>query len=195
MRNLPYFVKTFLTLSFCKRPTNAQGSSGCFINTLQILPQNVSKYDCHPQGVVTFHNNWSHKMSHNPHTPITQNTAWVAYRTLTTPWEWQPSTETRRGRIWNVLIKNPPLPWAFVGLFTNDTTRYSVQPSRFLTLIYIGITKHICIRSSTITDTITREKRDILAMPRTLTIYDTIWYDMIYIYIYIYCNLVDSRWQ
>jgi hypothetical protein len=38
-----------------KRPTIAQGSSGFFkiINTFQILPQHVSAYGCHPQGVVS----------------------------------------------------------------------------------------------------------------------------------------------
>jgi hypothetical protein len=35
----------------------------------------------------------------------TQNTTWVAYKALTTPWGWQPYAETCRGRIWNILIK------------------------------------------------------------------------------------------
>jgi hypothetical protein len=69
-------------------------------------------------GIVTFHN-WPHRTGHNPHMPITQNTAWVAYRALTTPWGWQPYATTCWGRIWNILIKNPLLPWAFVGHFTN----------------------------------------------------------------------------
>jgi hypothetical protein len=34
--------------------------------------------------VVEFYN-WPHWTGHNPHTPIKQNTAWVAYRALTTP--------------------------------------------------------------------------------------------------------------
>jgi hypothetical protein len=59
-----------------------------------------------------------------------QNTAWIAYKALTTPWGWQPNAETCRERIWNVLIKNPLLPLAFVGLVTNHTTTSSVQPSR-----------------------------------------------------------------
>jgi hypothetical protein len=48
--------------------------------------------------------NWPHGTGHNPYTPITQNTAWVAYKALTTPWGWQPYAETCRGRIWNVVI-------------------------------------------------------------------------------------------
>jgi hypothetical protein len=72
--------------------------------------------------VDTFHNNW----------PITQNTAWVAYRALTTTWGWQPYAETWRERIWNVLTKNPLFPWAFVGPFRNKTTRCSVQTSRLV---------------------------------------------------------------
>jgi hypothetical protein len=54
---------------------------------------------------MSFHNNWPHGTGHNPHTPITQNTAWVAYRALTTPWGWLPYAETCRGKIWNALIK------------------------------------------------------------------------------------------
>jgi hypothetical protein len=47
-----------------------------------------------------------HGTGHSPHTPITQNIAWVAYQALTTPWEWQPYAKTFRSRkIWNVLIK------------------------------------------------------------------------------------------
>jgi hypothetical protein len=61
---------------------------------------------------------------HNPHTPITQNTTWVAYKALTTPWGWQSYAETCRGRIWKVLIiKHPLLPTAFVGLFTYKTSQ------------------------------------------------------------------------
>jgi hypothetical protein len=30
---------------------------------------------------------------------------WIAYKTLTTPWRWQPFAETCRRRIWNVFIK------------------------------------------------------------------------------------------
>jgi hypothetical protein len=33
-------------------------------------------------------NNWPHGMGHNPHTPVTQNTTWVTYKALTTPWGW-----------------------------------------------------------------------------------------------------------
>jgi hypothetical protein len=66
----------------------------------------------------------SHGKSHNPHTPITQNTAWLPYRALTTPLGWQPYAETCRGRIWNVLIKNPLLHWAVIGLSTNDYMNY-----------------------------------------------------------------------
>jgi hypothetical protein len=62
--------------------------------------------------------------------------SWVAYKALMIPWGWQPYAETCRGRIWNVLIKkNPLLSWAFVGLFTNNTTRSSVQPSRSLYVV------------------------------------------------------------
>jgi hypothetical protein len=44
-----------------------------------------------------------------------------SYKALRTPWRWQPYAETCRRGIWNVLIiKNPPLPWAFVGLVTNE---------------------------------------------------------------------------
>jgi hypothetical protein len=64
--------------------------------------------------------NWPHGTGHNPHTPITQKIAWVAYIALTTPWGWQPYAETCRSRIWKVLIKNLLLPRAFVGLFTNE---------------------------------------------------------------------------
>jgi hypothetical protein len=54
---------------------------------------------------------------HSPHTPITQNIAWVAYQALTTPCGWQPYAKTCQSRkIWKVLINNPLLPWAFVGL-------------------------------------------------------------------------------
>jgi hypothetical protein len=79
----------------------------------------------------TFHDNWPHGASHSPHTPITQNIAWVAYQALKTSWGWQPYAETCRGRkIWNVLIKHPLLPWVFVGFYAIDTKRCSVQPSR-----------------------------------------------------------------
>jgi hypothetical protein len=30
--------------------------------------------------------NWPHGTGHNPHKPITQNIAWIAYQALTTPW-------------------------------------------------------------------------------------------------------------
>jgi hypothetical protein len=133
------FNVTF-SVSFVRRPTNAQGNSGFFIiNTFQILSRYVSAYGCHPQG------SWvPYKLpkpcsvlwtGHNSHTSITQNTAWVAYKALATPWGWQPYAETCRGRIWNVLMKHPLLPWVFVGLFTNDTTRCSVLPSRMFTLV------------------------------------------------------------
>jgi hypothetical protein len=34
---------------------------------------------------ITFHNNRPHQTGHNLHTPITQNTTWVAYKALMTP--------------------------------------------------------------------------------------------------------------
>jgi hypothetical protein len=46
-------TKKYLNSAFVKRPTNAQGSSGLFINTFQILPRHVSAYCCHHQGVVS----------------------------------------------------------------------------------------------------------------------------------------------
>jgi hypothetical protein len=56
----------------------------------------------------------------------------VAYKALTTLRGWQKYIETRRGRIWNVLIIKNPLPHkAFDGLLTYDTARCSVQPSRY----------------------------------------------------------------
>jgi hypothetical protein len=81
--------------------------------------------------VVEFYDDWPHGTGHNPHAPITQNIAWVAYQAFTTPWWWQPYAETCRGKkIRNLLIKHPLLHWAFFYLFTNCTTRCSVQPSR-----------------------------------------------------------------
>jgi hypothetical protein len=47
---------------------------------------------------ITFHDNWPHGTGHNPHRPITQNIAWVAYQALTTHWGWQPYAETCRGK-------------------------------------------------------------------------------------------------
>jgi hypothetical protein len=68
---------------FVKRPKSAPGISG----------------------QLSWNDNWPHGTSHSPHTPITQNIAWVAYQALTTPLGWQPYAETCRGRkIWNVLI-------------------------------------------------------------------------------------------
>jgi hypothetical protein len=51
-----------------------------------------------PSSVVEIHDNWPHGTGHNPHMPITQNIAWVAYQALTTPWGWQPYVEICRGR-------------------------------------------------------------------------------------------------
>jgi hypothetical protein len=74
-----YVWTEHFVVPFVKRPTNALGSSGLFINTFQIfLP-------------------W-HAVRSSPHTPITQNTVWVAYQALTTSWGWQPHAETCRGR-------------------------------------------------------------------------------------------------
>jgi hypothetical protein len=77
-------------VSFVKIPANAQGSSGFFINTFQILPDIFR----HMVAILM----WSgvpYKLpklcsvlwacADNPHMPITQNTAWVAYRAHTTP--------------------------------------------------------------------------------------------------------------
>jgi hypothetical protein len=61
-----------------------------------------------PSHVASFrgHDNRPHGTGHSPHTPLTQNIAWLAYQALTTPWGWQPYGETCRGKkIWNVLIK------------------------------------------------------------------------------------------
>jgi hypothetical protein len=47
------YVEPDRTVSFVRRPTNAQGNSGFFIiDTFQILPRRVSAYGYHPQGVV-----------------------------------------------------------------------------------------------------------------------------------------------
>jgi hypothetical protein len=87
---------------------------------------------------VKFHDNWPHGTVHSPHTLITQNIAWVAYQALTNPSGWQPYAETCRGRkkYLKRINKNPLLPWALVCLFTNDTTRCSIQPSRTVSCIY-----------------------------------------------------------
>jgi hypothetical protein len=118
----PYAVMTCTgtTLpSFGKRPTNAQGNSGFFINTFQFYPEMLR------HTVANLRESWvpyklpkrcsmlwayadyeSSRVAScgmcphvDTHTPMTQNTAWIAYRTLTTPWGWQPYAETCRGRI------------------------------------------------------------------------------------------------
>jgi hypothetical protein len=119
----------------------------------KFLPH-VSTYGCHPQGVMSarkvtqamfcvmgvcglwpvpcgqlWNDNWAHGTGHNPHTPVTQNIARVAYQALANPWGWQPYAETCRGRNLERINKNPLLPWAIVGLFANGITRWSVQPS------------------------------------------------------------------
>jgi hypothetical protein len=35
--------------------------------------------------LLSYHDNWLHGTGHSPHTPITQNIAWLAYPPLTTP--------------------------------------------------------------------------------------------------------------
>jgi hypothetical protein len=95
-------------VSFAKRPTNSQGSSGCFTNTFQISTPTYfgiwSPFSADRECLISYSSNvpcYEHvqiMMGHNPHTPITQNIIWIAYQALTTPWGWQPYAETRRGR-------------------------------------------------------------------------------------------------
>jgi hypothetical protein len=60
--------------------------------------------------------NWPHGTGHNPHTPITHNIAWVAYKALVNPRGWQLFAKTCQGRNWNVLIKattSLSIRWSF----------------------------------------------------------------------------------
>jgi hypothetical protein len=52
------YFSILILVSFVKRPTNGQGSSGFFISTFQILPRHVSANDClisYPNGVLQSH--------------------------------------------------------------------------------------------------------------------------------------------
>jgi hypothetical protein len=95
-----------LVVSFVKGPTNAQGSSGFFINTFQILPRHVSAYGCHPRG--------HERLISYPSSVLCYGRVQI----MTLP-VWPVVVECVQ-----VLIKNPLLPWAFGGLFTNHITLF-----------------------------------------------------------------------
>jgi hypothetical protein len=98
-----------LVAPFLKRPTNAQGSSGfLLIRSEFFYPDMFRHMVAILRGLGCLISCSSNVLGtgHSPHTPITQNIAWVAYQTLTTPWGWKPYAETfRSGNIRNVLIK------------------------------------------------------------------------------------------
>jgi hypothetical protein len=55
------------------------------------------------------------------------STAWVAYKSPTSPWKCQPLAKTCQGKIWNT---NSLFPWRICWSFYKDTTRCAVQLSR-----------------------------------------------------------------
>jgi hypothetical protein len=96
-----------------------------------------------PCGQCWFHNNWPHGRV----TVLTRPKHRKSLSSLSGTHDPLRMAIIRRymsglKKIWNVLITNPLLPGAFVGLFSNGTTRCSVQPSRHSEGIWYVTSSH-----------------------------------------------------
>jgi hypothetical protein len=120
--------------------------------------------------VQVYIHNWPYGLGHNPHMPITQNIAWVAYHALTNPWGWQPYAETCRGRkIWNVLT----LIFGIMPsiLHTGCNRRNGPNFGRvFLMLNYTETAKNTYVQSWTVYEIMAIENGGLPSVPRTIAV-------------------------